>query len=415
VTATPGGPTPPRLDELDVTAVNRGDVYKGGELAAHLARTSNGVEFGYTRAWVDSGGPPVATTLPVTAEPVLSAGGAVPSYFAGLLPEGRRLGALRRSTKTSADDELSLVLAVGSDAVGDVQVVPAGQAPERAAARLQVHDFTTVRFRDLLDDLDIHVDRVGLPGVQDKVSLAMLNLPVAVAGHKYLLKLNPPEYPHVVENEHFFLAAARTSGIETAHADLVHDVDDTSGLVVRRFDRLTVAGAERELAVEDGCQVLDLHPEAKYRIRTEDLLAKLCSLSEAPIPAARVFLAQVVFAYVTGNGDAHAKNFSILQDIHGRWGPVPAYDVPSSQPYGDNTLALSVAGKRDGNIPGQRYVDLGQELGLPERAARRVVGEVARAVDDWIDGISSLPFDPGRLHKLKKVIARRQQMLVRGY
>ena len=43
-----------------------------------------------------------------------------------LLPEGRRLGALRRAVKTSADDELSLLLAVGADAIGDVQVVPSG-------------------------------------------------------------------------------------------------------------------------------------------------------------------------------------------------------------------------------------------------------------------------------------------------
>ena len=34
------------------------------------------------------------------------------SLFAGLLPEGRRLGALRRAVKTSADDDLTLLLAV---------------------------------------------------------------------------------------------------------------------------------------------------------------------------------------------------------------------------------------------------------------------------------------------------------------
>jgi len=39
-----------------------------------------------------------------------SPAGALPSYFSGLLPEGRRLGALRRAVKTSADDELSLLL-----------------------------------------------------------------------------------------------------------------------------------------------------------------------------------------------------------------------------------------------------------------------------------------------------------------
>ncbi|GAB2737010.1 type II toxin-antitoxin system HipA family toxin [Nocardioides pakistanensis] len=395
----------------DLTSVTRADVYKQGEIAAHLTRTPGGVEFRYTDAWVEAGGAPVATTLPVTDVPTLSPGGAVPAYFAGLLPEGRRLGALRRSVKTSADDELSLVLAVGSDAIGDVQVVPSGEAPQQMSARLEVEDFTGVRFRDLLADLHIHVDRVGLPGVQDKVSLAMLNLPVAAAGHKYLLKLNPPEYPHLVENEAFFLLAARGSGIRTVDADLVHDAEGVSGLVVRRYDRVHVEGREHLLAAEDGCQVLGLHPEAKYRLTTEEVLGRLSGLCEAPLPAAREFLAQAVFAYVSCNGDAHAKNFSILQELSGRWAPAPAYDLPTSQPYGDHTLALSVTGKRDGNITGSRYVALGVELGLPERAARRVVAEVARQVDGWVDRLDELPFDQGRVRKLRQVVRRRQRLL----
>jgi serine/threonine-protein kinase HipA len=122
-------------------------------------------------------------------------------------------------------------------------------------------------------------------------------------------------------------------------------------------------------------------------------------------------LAEIVFAYVSGNGDAHAKNFSILQDQHGRWGPSPAYDLPSSQPYGDNTLALAVAGKRDGNVPGNRFVALGTGLGLPERAARRVVATIADAVDGWLPGLGGLPFDSARIKKLNRVVTRRQNML----
>jgi serine/threonine-protein kinase HipA len=395
----------------DYTTVRRADVYKNGELAAHLERSSAGVEFSYLPAWIGSAGPPVATTLPVTQTPVVTTGGAVPAFFAGLLPEGHRLTALRRSIKTSPDDELSLVLAVGADTIGDVTIVPDGVEPSSVRPRLSVDNFAKVEFRRLLDDLNIHVDRVGIPGVQDKVSLAMLSLPVTRAGHKYLLKLNPPEFPYLVQNEHFFLAAGRSSGLAVAHAELVVDAVGEPGLVVQRFDRITDPQGERSLAVEDGCQVLGLHPEAKYRIPTEDLLAKLCSLCDAPLPAARVFLAEIVFAYVSGNGDAHAKNFSILQDQHGRWGPSPAYDLPSSQPYGDNTLALAVAGKRDGNVPGNRFVALGTGLGLPERAARRVVATIADAVDGWLPGLGGFPFDSARIKKLNSVVTRRQNML----
>ena len=74
--------------------------------------------------------PAIATTLPVTTTPVTTLGGAVPAFFAGLLPEGRRLSALRQGVKTSADDELSLLLGVGGDTIGDVRVVPAGASPD---------------------------------------------------------------------------------------------------------------------------------------------------------------------------------------------------------------------------------------------------------------------------------------------
>ena len=396
----------------DYTTVQRADVYKRGQLAAHLERTSGGVEFRYDDSWLADSGSPVATSLPLTKDPLVAASGAVPAFFAGLLPEGRRLSALRRSVKTSVDDELSLVLAVGTDVIGDVQVVPEGIAPRRAGARVRVDDFASINFGSLLEGLDIHVDESGIPGVQDKASLTMLSVPVSAAGSAYLLKLNPPEYPYVVENEHFFLTAARACGLDVADAHIVHDADGQTGLVVRRFDRIRSEGDElRALAVEDGCQVLGLHPEAKYRVSTESVFKKLCSLCEAPIPAARILLSQLAFAYVSGNGDAHAKNFSILQDTRGRWMPSPAYDMPTTLPYGDTTLALSIAGKRDGDVSAKRLIALGAELGLPERAAERVLNDIASTVDTWIDGVDELPFDGGRLAKLKKTIARRQRML----
>ena len=65
----------------------------------------------------------------------------------------------------------------------------------------------------------------------------------------------------------------------------------------------------------------------------------------APLPAALIFLRQALFAYVTGNGDAHAKNFSVMRDLSGRWQPAPAYDLPSTVPYGDHRLAREQAAR----------------------------------------------------------------------
>jgi serine/threonine-protein kinase HipA len=114
---------------------------------------------------------------------------------------------------------------------------------------------------------------------------------------------------------------------------------------------------------------------------------------------------------MTNEHDEPAKNSSVLQDASGRWQPAPAYDLPSSQPYGDTTLALSVGGRRDGNISGARFVALGETLGIRERAARRVVDRIASSVELWVDGVDGLPFDAGIRNKLNRVIASRQRML----
>lgn len=261
-----------------------------------------------------------------------------------------------------ADDELTLLLGVGGDTIGDVRILPDGAPPKTTPPRLQVESFDRVSFTELMAQTGIRIDRVGLPGVQDKVSAAMLNLPVATTESQILLKLNPPEFRHFVEDEQFFLDAAAASGIRTVQARLVRDREDLPGLAVSRFDRVRNGDAKLSLAVEDGCQSPGLHPEAKYRISLEQLFTRLCSLCEAPVPAAAEFLTQATFAYVTGNGDAHAKNFSILQDKTGRWQPTPAYDLPSSQPYGDTTMALTLGGRRDGNLTGARFVALGKTI-----------------------------------------------------
>jgi serine/threonine-protein kinase HipA len=401
------------LELQQLRQVERADIYKRGRRAATLTRTAAGVEFRYLPEWLAAERVPVATTLPLQPDPVLSPGGAVPAYFAGLLPEGRRLTALRRAVKTSADDELSLLLAVGADAVGDVQVVPVGLPPTVDEPRLTVNDLSQVRFVELLAELGIRPERVALPGVQDKVSAAMLTLPVTKAGARFILKLDPPEFPHLVDNEAFFLGAAKATGIATVHADVLIDVDGRHGLLVERFDRagLTADGQPQLRAVEDACQAAGRPPADKYVLSTEAALGPLVGLCQAPSPAARIFLSQLAFAYVTGNGDAHAKNFSVLQTGDGEWRPAPAYDLPSSQPYGDSTMALSIGGRSSADFGADNFVVLGQGLGVPERATRRVLAEIVDRSRLWVDTLDQLPFDSGRTRELRRVVDHRLRRL----
>lgn len=394
-------------DPATVVEVAAADVYKAGQLAALLTRTADGVVFTYAEGY---DGPPVATTLPLTTEPLVRPGGALPGFFTGLLPEGRRLGALRRAVKTSVDDELSLLLAVGDDTVGDVQIVPSGAEPGVVPARVQLDAAHPVRFRDLLAELELRPDRTGLPGVQDKVSAAMISLPAGRAGRALILKLDPPEYPGLVENEHVLLQACAIGGLSAAEAELVRDLDGRAGLAVTRFDRMPAADGLRSLAVEDGCQVQGRAPGDKYTVGYAATFSALAAVCDARLLAARTLLAQLVFAILSGNGDAHAKNFSVLQRPDGEWRVSPAYDVPTSQPYGDTTLAMAVNGRR--SDPGARdLVALGSAIGLPEAASHRVLRTAVERVDDWLPLLDGLPYDAGRRRKLVRVVRQRQRRL----
>lgn len=405
------GVAPPDDDLPGLRAVPAADVYKAGRRAATLTRTDGGVEFRYRPAWLTGRGQAVASTLPVGAGPVLRPGGALPAYFAGLLPEGRRLGALRRAVKTSADDELSLLLAVGHDTIGDVQVVPSGTTPHEVPARVMLDRLDRMRFADLLREFGIQAQRIGLPGVQDKTSAAMINLPVARAGERYILKLDPVEYPHLVVNEAFFLGGARTCGLAVPPGEVVYDADGVSGLLIRRFDRITADGRPAMLAVEDGVQACNRPPADKYLLDVVTVFTALTTMCDARALAARELIRQLAFAYLIGNGDAHAKNFAVRQEPDGEWRVSPLYDTPSSYPYGDTTMALTILGRSGPDFGASDFVGLGDRLGVPERAVRRSLTEVAERVDTWLPGLETLPFDGAKLTKLRRVILRRRDRI----
>ena len=387
----------------------RADVYKAGVKAAKLEAFDDRVEFKYLVSYLALGGPPVATTLPLSSEVVTRPPGSVPSYFAGLLPEGRRLSSIVEYLKTSPDDEMSVLLAVGSEAIGDVQVVPEGASP---LAGHEVVDISTtladLRFNDLLTT---RPELVGIAGVQPKISSRVISLPARFRGGEFILKLNPPEFPKVVENEAYFLKLAKSCGLKSAKASIVTDSTGKTGILVRRFDR---PNEGVQLAMEDSCQVLDRWPAQKYQITAEEAGRGLSAHCAADEVALLQFVEQVMFAILTGNGDAHAKNFSIVNDGN-EWQLAPAYDVPSTVFYGDKTMALSIGGKKQ--PPGRRrLLDFCENLGTPRRTAERVLDRLLNGTAAMIEEIEAgaLELDETRkLTGLKELRYRRKALMQR--
>lgn len=358
--------------------ITTADVYVAGNLAGKLSKASDStITFTYTP---DYCGRPVASTLPITNQPVTTYGGALPPFFAGLLPEGYRLSLLQKATKTSLDDEFTLLLAVGKDTPGNVQVLPEGDPPAPISASIAGKP-SALDFSHIFST----VDHQALPGVQAKASAQMMTAPTSSQQGAALVKISPKDYPQLVHNEHAHLLAAQKLKLPTAKTSLVKDIHGTEGLWVQRFDRI----GDRRLGFEDATQVLGIYPAHKYSLDTELIIRTLARLTASPLIATRHFYLQFVFAWLTGNGDLHGKNIGLLENRQGAWEPAPLYDIPCTLVYGDNSLALPISG-RTTRLRHRHWIELAEAVGLPQKSvlsAHRVALSAASAVDWTLVGL----------------------------
>lgn len=379
--------------------------------AATLSNIDGTVSFSYLPEYLASNGPAIASTLAKDPEPRLFSNGASPAFFAGLLPEGRRLNAIAKTLKTSASNDLELLLALGTDAIGDVQVIDPQADPHVSTAIELPRDSTSLNFAELLEQY-FGSAAAGLPGFQDKISSRMLNAPARHKGKEYIIKFNSPEAPHAVENEYFFLKLANRAGLQTAEFELLTDRDGNHALQLQRFDRPVLEGKTYRLAMEDACQVLDLYPSQKYEIEFEVAAQALIGLCSAGAVAALSLIRQLTFSYLIGNGDAHAKNFSVLQQQSGEWRISPTYDLLCTAFYEDKKMALPVAGKHSG----WSRIDLlsfGELIGVPQALTARVIDELLRKLSGSTDEIDSgaLPFRRDLNYDTTKLLRSRAKAL----
>lgn len=120
--------------------------------------------------------------------------------------------------------------------------------------------------------------------------------------------------------------------------------------------------------MEDAAQILGITPSQKYNVSSEDAVLALASRTRQPRVTTRALYLEWVFTWLTGNGDMHAKNLSLLQSEDGSWGLSPIYDIPCTALYRDFTLALSVSG-RTKKLRARHRDEFADSIGLPLKAA----------------------------------------------
>lgn len=359
----------------DWRSVERLEVWRGDLLVGELRRLPKGCEF-RPLAPAD---PPLALHLPPFGRSLIVEGAAnLPTYFAGLLPEGVMLEAVQRARMVAQDDLFALLALTGYNPIGDLSIRIPGEAPAEGS-------LTLPEARELIRRLLkgegrlARTDLAGVPGVQPKMSLGALVR--SGRNTEVIVKFEPPQFPGLLQNELFFMKLARRCGIRTAEVRMADEA-----LVVKRFDRLNGPdGRQVCLHVEDMLQASDRYPHSKYSLEFSDIMRRLHEL-EAPKAALMDALRLYVFSYVIGNGDLHAKNISIQRDpSSGSWSLTPAYDLLSTLPYKGvlseaERMALALHDEAFGRFTRDEFVRFGGEYGLPSEAVGKMVLRTAGCV-----------------------------------
>nr|WP_314897820.1 HipA domain-containing protein [uncultured Flavobacterium sp.] len=199
--------------------------------------------------------------------------------------------------------------------------------------------------------------RMSISGVQEKFSVLLEKnkLRLINEGERctYILKPIPSagrKPDQMPANEHLTMQIARqVYGIETAENALIFFKDGSSAYITKRFD---VNEDGTKLAQDDFASLAGRTPQTHgehYKYLGNYL--ELFQLMQQYLPAYKLeapkLLKILVFNYLFSNGDAHFKNFSLLETPMGDFRLSPAYDLLNSRIHiEDKEFALD-----DGLLP----------------------------------------------------------------
>ncbi len=210
--------------------------------------------------------------------------------------------------------------------------------------------------------------RISISGVQEKFSFQLLKkqLQLAEKNGTYILKPIPTDLENVEfvpANEHLTMQlASQVFKLNVAKNGIIFFADSEPAYITKRFDVLP--NGNRCLK-EDFASLLQKTSEGgnkNYKYQSSYLL--MAQAIDAYLPTAivakEILFKLVVFNYLFSNGDAHLKNFSVIDyQQDGYYQMAPAYDLLCTALHVDDCdFALSDA-LYDGDYEHPSYAHFG--------------------------------------------------------
>lgn len=197
------------------------------------------------------------------------------------------------------------------------------------------------------EEVIANMKSISISGVQDKLSAVVdkerVRLTRPGEQGRYIIKPAPSRKDiryvrNLPANERLTMhIASEVYKIETAENGLIAFSDGEKAYITKRFD---VSPDGSKLPQEDFASLTGKTADTdgdnfKYNGSYEDIARTIDIFVAANRIDKEKLFKLVLFNYLYGNGDAHLKNFSVLQTADGDYRLSPAYDLINTALHGD--------------------------------------------------------------------------------
>ena len=256
--------------------------------------------------------------------------------------------------------------------------------------------------------------KMSIQGVQPKLS-AVLNVEqsafeIVESGGRYIIKPQMFEYPEVPENEDLTMKLAEAAGLDVPFHGLILSKDGALSYLIRRFDR---TGRTGRVPLEDFAQLLGQDRDTKYSSSMEQVASVLDRFCTFPAIEKLKLFKLTLFNYLTGNEDAHLKNFSLIRR-NDKVELSPVYDLLNSTMILDSgeELALPLKGKKN-RLTREDFMDYfaKERLGLMDKAISRTIRDLESAYPLWLELLGRSFLSDKRKALYRSLLDRRTRTL----
>lgn len=266
--------------------------------------------------------------------------------------------------------------------------------------------------------------RISVAGAQEKTALLRMGehwcIPQGTTPTTHIIKLPIGEIkqPNAtldlresVDNEYLCLALARALGLAVPEAEIIN-TPRIRALAVTRFDRRWAQEGRvlLRLPQEDLCQAFGIPSSMKYESDGGPGIAAIMTFllgSSEALKDRYDFMKFMVFQWLTGATDGHAKNFSLFLLPGGSYRLTPFYDIISAFPVLGGTglhlrdlklsMGLNATKGRKTEINAiypRHFLATAKAVNFPREQMLAILGEFADRVPQAIESARrTLPSD----------------------